>query len=195
LVEIEAFLTASGSVRFVGSSRVELYKWVERLLCHHEYSLQGRRSKGLLRAYFERMAGFSRAQPTRLFGGYGKAGRMAPKPSLAARFQHRYTAADVELLASVGEAHDRICGPVTRHILKREFERLARLSNGHLYILRRSSRFGLRYYQKSRPKSGIHDAVETRFNGGVQSVLSIGGIQGNQARRRCDNPKFLSSHS
>jgi hypothetical protein len=39
LVEIEAFLTASDSVRFVGSSRVELYQWVERLLCHHEYPL------------------------------------------------------------------------------------------------------------------------------------------------------------
>jgi hypothetical protein len=32
LVEIEAFPSALNSVRFVGSSRVELYKWVERLL-------------------------------------------------------------------------------------------------------------------------------------------------------------------
>ena len=67
--EIEAFLTASDSVRFVVSSRIELYKWVERLLCHHEYPLQGRRSKGLLRASIERMAGLSRAQSTRLIGG------------------------------------------------------------------------------------------------------------------------------
>jgi hypothetical protein len=63
LVEIEAFLTASDSVRFVGSSRVEPYQWVERLLCHHEYPLLGRRSKGLLRAYIERMTGsLDRAQ-------------------------------------------------------------------------------------------------------------------------------------
>jgi transposase InsO family protein len=159
LVEIEAFLAASDSVRFVGSSRVELYKWVERLLCHHEYPLQGRRSKGLLRAYVERMTGFSRAQSTRLIGGYVKAGRIAPKPSLRPRFQRRYTAADVELLASVDEAHERLSGPATRHILKREFEvygkpefeRLARLSNGHLYNLRRSPRYGLRTYEKTRP--------------------------------------------
>jgi hypothetical protein len=77
LVEIEAFLSASDSVRFVGSSRVELYKWVERLLCHHEYPLQGRRSKGLLRTYVERMTGFSRAQSTRLIGGYVRIGRVA----------------------------------------------------------------------------------------------------------------------
>jgi transposase InsO family protein len=161
LVEIEAFLRASDSVRFVGSSRVELYKWVERLLCHHEYPLQGRRSKGLLRAYIEHMTGLSRAQSTRLIGGYVKAGRIALKPSLRPRFQRHYTAADVELLASVDEAHERLSGPATRHILKREFEvygkpefeRLARLSNGHLYNLRRSPRYGLRRYEKTRPSA------------------------------------------
>ena len=144
LVEIEAFLSASESVRFVGSSRLELYKWVERLLYEHKYRLQKRRAKGLLRAYVGRMTGFSRAQSTRLIGSYLKAGRIAPKPSLRPRFQRRYTPADVELLAAVDEAHDTLSGPATRHILKREFEvygkaefeRLAKLSNGHLYNLR-----------------------------------------------------------
>jgi hypothetical protein len=159
LVEIEAFLAASDSVRFVGSSRQERYKWVERLLCHHEYVLQKRRAKGLLRAYVERMTGFSRAQSTRLIGSYVKAGRIAPRPSLRPRFQRRYTPADVELLASVDQAHEQLSGPATRHILKREFEvygkpefeRLARLSNGHLYNLRQSPRYGLRHYEKTRP--------------------------------------------
>jgi hypothetical protein len=72
LVEIAEFRTASDSVRFFGSSRPELYKWAERLLCPHEYALQGRHSKGLLRAYIERKTGFSRAQSTRLIGGYVK---------------------------------------------------------------------------------------------------------------------------
>ena len=47
----------------------------------------------------------------------------------------------------------------TRHILKREFEvygkpefeRLAKLSHGHLYNLRRTPRYGLRHYEKTRP--------------------------------------------
>jgi hypothetical protein len=159
LVEIEAFLAASDSVRFVGSSRQELYKWVEGLLCHHEYVLQKRRAKGLLRTYVERMTGFSRAQSTRLIGSYVKAGRIAPRPSLRPRFQRRYTPADVELLASVDQAHEQLSGPATRHILKREFEvygkpefeRLAKLSNGHLYNLRQSPRYGLRHYEKTRP--------------------------------------------
>ena len=159
LVEIEAFLAASDSVRFVGSSREELYKWVERLLCHHEYVLQKRRAKGLLRGYVERMTGFSRAQSTRLIASYVKAGRIVPKPSLRPRFQRRYTLADVELLASVDRAHEQLSGPATRHILKREFEvygksefeRLDKLSNGHLYNLRQSPCYGLRHYEKTRP--------------------------------------------
>ena len=159
LVEVEAFLLASNGVRFVGCGRTEIYDWVARLLCHHEYQLQGRRAKGLLRAYVEHMTGLSRAQSTRLIGSYVKAGRIAPKPSLRPRFQRRYTAADVELLASVDQAHERLSGPATRHILRREFEvyskpefeRLAQLSNGHLYNLRQSPRYGLRRYENTRP--------------------------------------------
>jgi hypothetical protein len=136
-----------------------LYGWVERLLCHHQYPLQKRRAKGLLRAYLEHMTGFSRAQATRLIGGFVTAGRVALKPSARPRFQRHYTAADVQLLASVDEAHERLSGPATRQILKREFEvygkaefeRLARLSVGHLYNLRRSPRYGLRHYEKTRP--------------------------------------------
>jgi hypothetical protein len=161
LVEIEAFLAASESVRFMGCGRTEIYGWVERLLCHHEYPLQKRCAKGLLRAYIEHMTGLSRAQSTRLIGGYLRIGRIAPKPSGRPRFQHRYTPADVALLATVDEAHEQLSGPATRHILKREFEvygkdefeRLATLSNGHLYNLRQSRGYRLRLlkYEKTRP--------------------------------------------
>jgi predicted DNA-binding transcriptional regulator AlpA len=98
LVEIEAFLGASGSVRFVGCARAEIYGWVERLLCHHEYPLQNRRAKGLLRAHVEHMTGLSRAQSTRLIGGYLRLGRVAAKPSC---YQRHYMLADIELLAAV----------------------------------------------------------------------------------------------
>jgi hypothetical protein len=161
LVEIEAFLSASEGVRFMGCGRTEIYGWVERLLCYHEYPLQKRRAKGLLRAYVEHMTGLSRAQSTRLVGDYLRIGRIAPKPSLRPRFQRHYTPADIELLAAVDEAHERLSGPATRHILKREFEtygkpefeRLATLSNGHLYNLRQSRgyRRRLQHYEKTRP--------------------------------------------
>ena len=161
LVEIEAFLAASESVRFVGCGRAEIYGWVERLLCHQEYPLQKRLAKGLLRASVEHMTGLSRAQTTRLIGGYVRLGRIVAKPSGRPRFQRHYTPADIALLATVDEAHERLSGPATRHILKREFEvygkaefeRLAALSNGHLYNLRQSQGYRLRLhqYEKTRP--------------------------------------------
>jgi transposase InsO family protein len=105
------------------------------------------------------MTGLSRAQSTRLIGVYVRIGRIAPKPSLRPRYQRHYTAADIALLASVDAAHERLSGPATRHILRREFEvygkpefeRLAQLSNGHLYNLRQNPRYGLRTYEKTRP--------------------------------------------
>jgi len=181
LVEIEAFLQASESVRFAGCGRAELYGWVERLLCHHEYPRQTRRAKGLLRAYIERMTGISRAQLTRLIGGYLRTGRVAAKPSRRPRFQRRYTPGDVALLAAVDEAHESLSGPATRHILKREFEvygkaefeRLAKLSNGHLYNLRRTPRYGLPRYEKTRPTAVSIGERKKPAPGGQPGFLRI----------------------
>ena len=55
LGEIEEFVAVLESVRFAGRRRTEIYAWVECLLCHHEYPLQKRRAKRLLRAYVERI--------------------------------------------------------------------------------------------------------------------------------------------
>ena len=68
-------------------------------------------------------------------------------------FERRYTGADIRLLAEVDAALGDMSGPATRAVMRREFEvfgqrrfeRLARLSNGHLYNLRRS-----RTYQRKR---------------------------------------------
>jgi transposase InsO family protein len=77
------------------------------------------------------------------------------------RFPTRYTRADIELLAQVDEAHETLSGPATRRVLQREFreygkpefQRLASISNGHLYNLRRNPRYRqrLNHYQKTRP--------------------------------------------
>jgi transposase InsO family protein len=161
LVELEAFLAASGGVGFAGDSRTEIYRWSEALLCHQEYWTQKRPAKGLIRAYMERMTGLSRAQCARLIGQYRKTGRIAVDRSRRRKFPSRYTVADVALLARVDQAHERLSGPATRHILKREFavygkaefERLAEISNGHLYNLRASPGYRQKvfHYEKTRP--------------------------------------------
>ena len=161
LQQIEQFLLAAKEVRFEASQREEIYGWVERLLCQQEYMGQGRRARGLLRRYLGKMTGLSRAQLTRLVGRYLATGRVRIKTSHRHRFPTRYTRADIELLAQVDEAHETLSGPATRRIFEREFghygklefERLAAISNGHLYNLRRTSRYRqrLKNYQKTRP--------------------------------------------
>ena len=64
-------------------------------------------------------------------------------------FSRRYTSTDVELLAEVDALHGTLSGPATRRLCARayhlfgdlEFERLAGISNGHLYNLRRSTTY------------------------------------------------------
>ena len=161
LQQIEQFLLAAKEVRFEASQREEIYGWVERLLCQQEYMGQGRRARGLLRRYLGKMTGLSRAQLTRLVGRYLATGRVRVKTSHRRRFPTRYTGADIELLAQVDEAHQTLSGPATRRIFEREFshygklefQRLAAISNGHLYNLRRTPRYRqrLKNYQKTRP--------------------------------------------
>jgi transposase InsO family protein len=161
LLEMEAFLEASASVGFAGESRAAIYRWSESLLCHQEYGSRNRRAKGVIRGYMERMTGMSRAQCARLIRCYTRTGRVVVQPSQRRRFPRRYTLEDVALLARVDRAHERLSGPATQHLLKREFEvygnaeyeRLATISNGHLYNLRRSPGYRRQtlHYEETRP--------------------------------------------
>ena len=163
LQEIEKFLLAAQEVRFETSQREEVYGWIERLLCQQEYVRQGRRARGLLRRYIGKMTGLSRAQLTRLVGRYMATGQVGKKATRRHRFPRHYTSADIELLARVDEAHESLSGPATRRILQREFQeygkaefqRLAAISNGHLYNLRRNPRYRQqrKNYQKTRPSA------------------------------------------
>lgn len=161
LQQIEKFLAAAEEVRFEGGERKAIYGWIEQLLCLQEYLRQGRRARGLLRCYIAKITGLSRAQVTRLVGRYLATGQVRIQHGRRHRFPQRYTRADIELLAQVDEAHEGLSGPATRRILqrefheygKREFARLAAISNGHLYNLRRHPQYRQRYrtYQKTRP--------------------------------------------
>ena len=161
LEAIGRFVEASQEVRFESENRQQLYGWVERVLVQHEYGQRGKAARGLLRRYIEKMTGLSRAQLTRLIARYAATGRVEATGYKRRRFPQRYTRADIELLASVDEAHETLSGPATRRILEREFQvygrpdyaRLATISVAHLYNLRHSQRYRQRLlnYTKTRP--------------------------------------------
>jgi len=161
LDQIRGFVGASEGIRFEGKTREQVYSWVEEVLVHQQYLSQGRRERGLLRRYLEKMTGLSRAQVTRLIQRYQKSGKVRVTVYRRYSFVQRYTAADVALLARVDEAHEGLSGPATRRILEREYQpygkqeyqRLASISVAHLYNLRQRPQYRQRrlHYTKTRP--------------------------------------------
>jgi len=114
-----------------------------------EYFRQGKKGRGAIRTYMQKVTGRSRAQITRLIGLYRKTGELKSRAGRRHRFARKYTAADILLLAVVDRAHERLSGPATRHVLereykvygKREFARLAEISVSHLYNLRATAAY------------------------------------------------------
>ncbi len=166
---IAAFLQASEEIHFLGENRLQVYAWIEQVLRQQQYTQQGRKGRGLLRRYVEKMTGLSRAQGTRLIARYQANATVEAVNYRRHRFAQRYTRADIELLAAVDEAHETLSGPATRRILepeyqqyskleyqqysKLEYQRLASISVAHLYNLRHHQRYRERRlsYQKTKP--------------------------------------------
>jgi transposase InsO family protein len=161
LEAIGRFVEASEELRFTSQDRQQVYGWVEQVLVQQEYTQQGKAARGLVRRYIEKMTGMSRSQVTRLIARYAATGGVRPTVYRRRRFPDRYTRADIELLASVDEAHETLSGPATRRILEREhqlygkqeYARLAAVSVAHLYNLRKSPRYRERRlnYTRTRP--------------------------------------------
>ena len=103
---IEKFLLDAKQVRFQASQQEEIYVWIERLLCQQEYLRQGRPARGLRRRYIAKMTELGRAQLTRLVGCYLATGQVRSQGTGRHHLPRRHTAADIELLALVDEAHE-----------------------------------------------------------------------------------------
>ena len=142
--QISDFLKASEKIVFSGESQREVYAWVEQVLVAQEFKGQSKKDRGAIRAYVEKVTGLSTPQVTRLIRKYKGTGHVSWSSFKRRRFPRRYTEQDVALLAQVDRAHERLSGPATRCILKRqhekfgkrEFQRLAGISVSHLYNLR-----------------------------------------------------------
>ena len=160
LEQIRALVEAAEPVGFEGKGRTEVYAWITRLLRDQGYRKQGKVGRGLLRRYIGTMTGRSRAQVTRLVARYMEHSEVKEVRHRRHRFAGRFTAADIELLAKVDEAHETLSGPATKRILEREWElykhaeyaRLATISVAHIYNLRRRERYRQRRmnYTKTR---------------------------------------------
>ena len=145
LDQIRDFIDHSAPLGFEPPDRSAVYEWIAQELRRFGYARLGKADKGLLKRYLARVTGLSRAQITRLIAQFVKTGRITDRRGAPAQpFPRRYTDADVRVLAEVDALHGTLSGPATRKLCERawtvfhdpRYERLARISNGHLYNLR-----------------------------------------------------------
>ena len=129
-------------ISFTLTDRHAAYGWMADTLTHFSYARCKRANRGLLRQYLTKVTGLSRAQVTRCIAQFVAGGTIRDRrhaPAVA--FERRYTAQDICLLAQVDALHGTLSGTTTRKLCERafkvhgdaRFERLAGISNGHLY--------------------------------------------------------------
>ena len=156
LDDIRAFPGGSEAAEITPRDREAAYAFIERTLVRFRYHFGlARAGKGLVRAYLAKVTGYSGAQLTRLIAQQRRTGRIRDhrlRPP-ARPFATVCTTADMLLPAEMDKAFGHLSGPATKRILwhqchvfgDKRFERLAEISNGHIYNLR-----GRRAYRTAR---------------------------------------------
>ncbi len=162
LDEVRDFMAGSAPVDFRFVDRADAYGFARRVLVRFRYVRLSRPDKGLIRRFLIKVTGFSRAQVSRLISQYRETGRIEDRRRGPSRpFSRRYSKADIGLLAEVDETLGGLCGAVTRRMMQRQydvfgdprFERLAGLSNSHLYRLRQSVTYRRRRLTVTRTRA------------------------------------------
>ncbi len=163
---LAAFMESSKELHMEALDRSSAYAWIAASLLHYRYHKLNRVHRGLVTRYICHLTGYSPAQTKRLIAQWMKTGRVRAKPYKRTVFAKRYTMEDVALLAAVDNAHDRLSGPATKKILKREYTlyhndayvRLQHISVGHIYNLRHTDRYRQHshlFTQTSRSKNTL----------------------------------------
>ena len=200
LDQVREFLAGSAGLALQPHRRADAYALVATTVQRFDYALCGKPDKGLLRRFLSQATGLSRAQVTRLLRQHRTTGAVTDRRGAPRRpFARRYTRADIGLLAETDALHGTLSGPATRALCARawrlfgdgRFERLARISNGHLFsvnyfgrlatiILAGSAHHGL------RSAARLADTVRgvTRAASGELGQRAGGAAAGHGRRRR-----------
>lgn len=163
LAEARAFLDGNAGVDFSPPPEADRHAELAATLRQFHYDTLKRPDKGLVRTFARKVAGYSRAQLTRLTGQWQRDRQIVDRRSPPAQpFARRYTDVDVCLLVKLDQLHGQLSGPATRKLAERAsavfgdtaYERLATISVAHLYNLRANAG-----YQRQR---GHHEPTRSR---------------------------------
>jgi transposase InsO family protein len=160
--QLRDFLVGTAEVAFQPGQDGERYAHIGDVLRRFRYAGLKRADKGVVLRYLERTTGYSRQQITRLVSRFLETRRLEKRyvpPKTG--FARIYTEADIALLAETDALHNTLSGPATRHLMRRawhgygdaRYERLATISVGHLYNLRKARGYRAirQVFTKTRP--------------------------------------------
>jgi len=143
--EVKEFLKSSRKLEFKREKKGEAYIWMEQTLEKFRYIQLGKKDRGIIKRYMEKVTGYSRAQITRYIGQYRKTGRIGERPYQRNKFSRKYSVEDVRLLAKTDELHCFPNGAALKKILNRmaveygdkRYENISRISMQHIYNMRK----------------------------------------------------------
>ncbi len=171
--QMEAFLIGNQPIAFsLLVSKDDHYQFVEKILKRFRYAHCNRRDKGSIRAFLQKVSGYSRQQLTRLIARYNDSGCVQRYHKTTNGFRVLYQPDDVRLLAELDKRHNTPNGMMIKKLCERAYhvfadkayERLAGISVAHIYNLRKSSGYKRhrRHYEKTKPSKAVHIGVRRK---------------------------------
>lgn len=144
IAQAQEFIKVGTHIDFQSASTQQTYQWVEEVLLRFRYFSCRKKEKSVLREYIRTATGYSHSQLTRLVKKKKKFGKVLLSSTRRHTFTKRYTSDDIARLIETDNAHSRLSGQATKHILDRQsrifkdqrFDRLKNISVSHLYNLR-----------------------------------------------------------
>jgi len=147
--QIQAFLKIDTAIKFKSVSKKEKYAWINEVLTKFKYFSLKKKDKGIVRDYIVKMTGLSQSQADRIIKRKRDFGKVFLSSSARHRFPKKYSPTDIALLIKTDNAQERLSGPATKTILKREHEifnkkeyrNISQISIAHIYNLRATNQY------------------------------------------------------
>lgn len=161
LDQLRQFLAGTTEVDFQPGQDDARYAHIADVLRRFLYARLKRQDKGVVLRYLERTTGYSRQQLTRLVRQFQATRQLKKRYAVPkAGFVRTYTEADLALLAETDALHNTLSGPTTCALMQRalevygdtRYERLAQVSVGHLYNLRKAAGYVTRRQHWTKTK-------------------------------------------
>ena len=189
LIQINNFLQLENT-KFKSFDKKGSYQFIRDLVCNIKYNTLPKQSKGQAIEYISKILGYSHIQAKRLVKKAARGQLVDPKSTKnKTSFKKKYTDADIKLLAEFDKLANFPNGYSLIESFRRMYEefhnknfvRLAYISNGHVYNLRKTNlyRKTTLKFKHTKPISENHIGVREKPNPeGKPGYIRVDSVHG-----------------